>query len=51
MATTLGEMALTEELYYFVNHFDGTKPEIANGKHALEVTKILIKASDHLENK
>jgi len=45
------KMALTEELYYFVNHFDGTKPEIANGKHALEVTKILIKASDHLENK
>ena len=45
------KMALKEELYYFVNHFDGHKPEIANGDHALEVTEILIKASNHLENK
>ena len=44
------KMALTEELQYFVNHLDGTKPEIANGKHALEVTKILVEASNHLEN-
>ncbi len=40
--------ALTEELHYFVNHLDGGKPTIANGKHALEVMRILIEASQQL---
>jgi len=44
------KMALTEELQYFVSHLDGKKPNIANGKHALEVTKILIIANKQLEN-
>ena len=43
------KMALTEELHYFVNHLDGKKPEIANGKHALDVIRILIDASNQLE--
>lgn len=43
------KMALTEELQYFVNHFDEKKPEIANGKHALDVQKILTEASKQLE--
>jgi predicted dehydrogenase len=43
------KMALTEELLYFVNHFDGNKPEISNGQHALEVTRILVEASKQLE--
>jgi predicted dehydrogenase len=42
------KMALTEELRYFVNHIDGKKPRVANGKHALEVTQILIEASKQL---
>jgi predicted dehydrogenase len=42
------KMALTEELHYFVNHLDGKKPEIANGKHALDVMRILIDASNQL---
>ena len=42
------KMALDEELKYFINHLDGTKPEISNGKHALEVTKILVEASKQL---
>ncbi len=42
-------MPLTEELRYFVDHLDGTKPIKANGEHALEVTKILVKASEQLE--
>ena len=44
------KMALTEELQYFVSHLDGKKPNIANGQHALEVTKILIIANKQLEN-
>ena len=40
---------LTEELLYFSQHLDGTKPEIANAQHALEVTKILVEASEQLE--
>jgi predicted dehydrogenase len=44
------KMALTEELQYFVDHLEGKKPNIANGKHALEVMKILIEASQQLEN-
>ena len=43
------KMALTEELQYFVSHLDGKKPNIANGKHALEVTKILVWASKQLK--
>ena len=44
------KMPLTEEFKYFINHFDGEKPEIANGYHALEVTKILVEASKQLES-
>ena len=44
------KMALTEELQYFVSHLDGKKPNIANGQHALEVTKILIIANKQLKN-
>jgi len=43
------KMALTEELQYFVDHLDGDKPTIANGKHALEVMQILIEASQQLK--
>jgi len=43
------KMALDEELKYFINHLDGKKPEISNGNHALEVTKILVEASKQLE--
>ena len=43
------KMALTEELQYFVNHLDGKKSQIANGEHALEVTKILVESSEQLE--
>mgnify|MGYP001194654278 CR=1 FL=1 len=43
------KMALTEELKYFCDHLDEKRPEIANGKHALEVTNILVKASNQLE--
>ena len=44
------KMPLTEELQYFVNHLYEEKPEIANGRHALEVTRILIEASKQLES-
>ena len=44
------KMALTEELKYFVNHIEGNKPEIANGRHALDVTKILVEASKQVEH-
>ncbi|MBC8321945.1 MAG: Gfo/Idh/MocA family oxidoreductase [Candidatus Marinimicrobia bacterium] len=43
------KMPLTKELHYFVNHLDGTKPEKANGKHALDVMKILVNVSEQLE--
>ena len=42
------KMALTEELKYFCKHLDGERPKIANGKHAVEVTKILVNASNQL---
>ena len=45
------EMALTNELQYFVDHLGGKKPGIANGEHALEVMQILINASEQLEKK
>jgi len=44
------KMALTEELLYFSNHLNNKIPKVANGKHALEVMKILIEASEQLEN-
>jgi len=43
------EMPLTEELLYFSQHLDGTPSEIANAQHGLEVTKILVEASEQLE--
>ena len=42
------EMPLTQELKYFIDHLDGKKPDIANGKHGLEVVKIIVKASEQL---
>ena len=42
-------MSLTEELRYFINHLNIKKPIISNGQHALEVTKILVEASEQLE--
>ena len=42
-------MPLTEELFYFSQHLDGSALEIANAQHALEVTKILVEASNQLE--
>jgi len=44
------KMPLSEELKYFVEHLDGTVLQIANGQQALEVTKILVEASNQLEN-
>ena len=44
------KLPLTEELSYFIDHLDGKKVEFSNGKHALEVTKILAEASDQLKN-
>ena len=44
-------MALTNELHYFVNHLGEEKPKISNSQHALEVMRILIKASEDLEAK
>ena len=44
------KMALTEELLYFSNHLNNKIPKVANGKHGLEVMKILIEASEQLEN-
>jgi UDP-2-acetamido-3-amino-2,3-dideoxy-glucuronate N-acetyltransferase len=44
------KMALTEELLYFLNHLNNKIPKVANGQHALEVMKILIEASEQLEN-
>ena len=43
------KMPLTEELFYFSQHLDGSALEIANAQHALEVTKILVEASNQLE--
>jgi UDP-2-acetamido-3-amino-2,3-dideoxy-glucuronate N-acetyltransferase len=44
------KMPLTEELQYFVNHLYEKKPVIANGKHALDVIRILTEASSQLKN-
>ena len=43
------KMPLTEELKYFIEHLTGTKPEIINAEHALEVTRILFEASQQLD--
>jgi len=43
------KMPLTEELKYFSQNINGTKLEIADAAHALEVTKILVEASKQLE--
>ena len=43
------QLPLTEELSYFVDHLDGEKPKISNGKHALDVTRILVDAGSQLE--
>lgn len=42
------KMPLTEELKYFVENLYNEKLDIANGYHALEVTKILVNASNQL---
>ena len=44
------KMPLSEELQYFVEHLDGALLQRANGQHALEVTKILVEASNQLKN-
>ena len=44
-------MPLTEELKYFNNCCNGEDLNIANGDHALEVTKILVKASEEIIKK
>ena len=45
------KMALTEELQYFVDHLGGKKPNIVNGKHAIDVMQILIESSKQLDKK
>ena len=44
-----GDKPLYEELKYFINHLNGSRPEKANGKHAIEVIKILVNASKQLQ--
>jgi predicted dehydrogenase len=44
------KMPLTEELYYFIDHLNGNRPQKSDGYHALEVTRILVEASKQLEN-
>ena len=44
------KMPLTEELSYFTEHLGGKTPGIANGDHALAVTKILVQASKQLQS-
>ena len=43
-------MPLTAEMEYFVKHLDGNRPQIANGKNAVEVMEILEKATESLNN-
>ena len=43
-------LPLTEELKYFINHIDGKNLEKCNGAHAVDVTRILVKASNQLLN-
>ena len=44
------KMPLTEELSYFIKHLDQESLKIANGEHAMEVAKILMEASNQLQN-
>ena len=39
------KMPLTEQYRYFIDHLDGKLPTVANGDHALEITKIFIRAT------
>jgi len=41
------KIPLTEELKYFVENLDKGNLNISNGRHALDVTKILVVASNH----
>ncbi len=43
-----GDMPLTAELAYFVNHLDGTPIEIADAQNAVSTLEILEKASLHI---
>mgnify|MGYP001411334143 CR=1 FL=1 len=43
------KLPLTEELDYFINTIGKKDPEIANGKHALDVIKILVMAMESIE--
>ena len=43
------KIVLTEELQYFVDHLDGKKPKLTNGKHVLSAIEILITASKKLD--
>ena len=43
------KIPLTEELLYFTERLGTEKPEIGNGKYALDVIKILVEASEQLE--
>ena len=44
------KMPLKEELKYFTEHLSSVKPSIGNGKHATEVIKILVQASEQLDS-
>ena len=44
-----GEMPLTEELKYFVEHLDGKAGKIANSQNAVDVLEILERATEALE--
>ena len=43
------KMPLTVELEYFLNHLDGKKPRLIDGKHGLDVIKILVETSKQLK--
>ena len=43
-----GEMPLTAELKYFIQHLDGSPLDIANADNAVEVVDILVQASQSL---
>ena len=42
------KMPLTVEFEYFLDHLDGKKPDLVNGKHGLDVIKILVETSKQL---
>jgi len=43
------KMPLTVEFEYFLDHLDGQKPDVANGRHGLDVIKILVETSKQIE--